>query len=195
MLGRRCRLTALTRYQKAREIKPTRRELVVREPMQRAYNRQNTAHRGIIAKRMPTTIIKEKMHSKFWSPKRSTLAVIGIQLAATAGVVSFSLAAKASGGFLGGRWYPYCENGYNGNGLGNYFFCVNGSNYRIQYASGDWIQSYCGATVVYRSRTLSESQAAWFHGQVCGRQTQGGSNWNDVMIEMMRMMGQQYRYF
>jgi hypothetical protein len=140
--------------------------------------------------------MREKTHSRFGVDKKRFIKMIAIQLAITAEVFTNTSPASAGGGYLGGRWYPYCENGYNRNGLGGYSFCVNGGNYRIQYASGDWIQSYCGATVVYRSIRLSEQQAAWFHGQVCGRPSGGGeTNMNDVMIEMMRMMGQQYNYF
>jgi len=139
--------------------------------------------------------MRERTHSRFGYDKRGLIKVIIIQLAITTGIFGIGNSAHAGGGYLAGRWYPYCENGYNSNGLGGYSFCLNGSNYRIQYASGDWVQSYCGANVVYRSRSLSESQAAWFHGQVCGIPSGGGgTNMNDVMVEMMRMMGQQYQY-
>jgi len=103
------------------------------------------------------------------------------------------LPVHARGGYLGGQYYPYCEQGVNANGHGNFTFCINGANYRIQYVSGTWIQSYCGSGQVYFSRNLQAAEAQWFHSQVCPHQ--GGSNANDVMIQMMKMIGQQYNYF
>lgn len=140
--------------------------------------------------------MRKQMDSRLGLDKRRLLKMMAIQLAITTGVFGIVNTAHAGGGYLAGRWYPYCENGNNSNGLGRYSFCRNGRNYRIQYASGAWVQSSCGASVVYRSKSLSESQAAWFHGQVCGGSSgREETNMDNLMLEMMRIMGRQYQYF
>lgn len=100
--------------------------------------------------------------------------------------------ARAAGGYLGGQWFPYCENGYNPHGHGQFTFCINGNTYRIMYSSGTWIQGACGGGMQY-TRNLSESEVIAFHQQVCPSRV--GTNTNDLIIEMMRMMSQQYNYF
>jgi len=71
-------------------------------------------------------------------------------------------------------------------------FCINGNTYRIMYSSGTWIQGACGGGMQY-TRNLSESEVIAFHRQVCPSRV--STDTNDLIIEMMRMMSQQYNYF
>ena len=117
-------------------------------------------------------------------PKIKLTRVIAIQLALIAGALTFTSPAKA-------QWS--CQNGFS-NSSGSYKFCVNNDGgYIITYASGTWIMSRCGATTVTR-KGISEYQAATFHRRVCAIPSGGGTNYNDVTIEMMRILGQQYIY-
>jgi hypothetical protein len=102
----------------------------------------------------------------------------------------FALPAIARPGYLNGRYWDECTNGYNPQ-LGNFSLCAaNTQEYRLQYSKGISVQGRCGYPKFYLSPGLSLRAAQNFHAQVCGIPQHGLSATEIMGIDAMRAMSE-----
>ena len=109
-----------------------------------------------------------------------------------------SMPALAGPGYLNGRYWDECTNGYNPQ-LGTFSLCAaNTQEYRLQYARGISVQGRCGYDKFYISPGSIIQAAQNFHSQVCGIPQQGLSATELMGIEAMRglseVLTRQYFY-